>query len=70
MAILAVKLAEREFVEADQPLLLLDDIFSELDHENRDEVLKLLPHQQTIVTTTDEHSVPTRYRKNVAILRL
>jgi len=73
MAVLVIKLAELEFVfeqTKDRPLLLLDDIFSELDHENRDEVLKLLLHQQTIVTTTDEHLIPKKYKKGVEIVSL
>jgi len=61
MAVLAVKLAEFEFVEVktqEKPVLLLDDIFSELDHDNRREVFRLLEKQQTIMTTADEHLIP------------
>jgi recombinational DNA repair ATPase RecF len=35
----------------------LDDIFSELDHEHRDVVMKLAERQQTIITTADEHFI-------------
>jgi len=73
MAILAVKLNELEFIEEvtkDKPLLLLDDIFSELDEENRDVVLKLLDKHQTIITTTDEKLVPAKFKKKVEIMRL
>jgi len=41
------------------PTLLLDDIFSELDNTNIHRVLDLLPHQQTILTTTHKEFVPT-----------
>ena len=44
MAVLWLKLAELAFVEektGERPTLLLDDIFSELDHEHRDVVMKL-----------------------------
>lgn len=60
MAVLWLKLAELAFIEAktgELPTLLLDDIFSELDHEHRDVVKKVVGNQQTIVTTADEHFV-------------
>lgn len=56
LAVLHLKLAELEFISErtnDRPLLLLDDIFSELDADNRERVLKLLSQQQTIITATD-----------------
>jgi len=56
MAVFGLKLAELEYAAA--PLLLLDDIFSELDHEHRETVFKLLEKQQTIITTSDEHLIP------------
>jgi DNA replication and repair protein RecF len=58
MGVLWLKIAELEFIEektAERPTLLLDDIFSELDHEHRDVVMKLSKSQQTIITTADEH---------------
>ncbi len=56
LAVLRLKLAELEFIgerTGDRPVLLLDDIFSELDEDNRGRVLELLGKQQTIITTTD-----------------
>ncbi len=56
LAVLHLKLAELEFIServGERPVLLLDDIFSELDENNRERVLELLGKQQTIVTTTD-----------------
>jgi recombinational DNA repair ATPase RecF len=38
-----------------RPTLLLDDIFSELDHEHRDIVMEIAKKQQTIITTADIH---------------
>jgi DNA replication and repair protein RecF len=61
LTILWLKMAELEFVEkiiGKRPLLLLDDIFSELDHEHRREVVKIMNRQQTILTTTDMHFLP------------
>lgn len=45
------------------PTLLLDDIFSELDNTNIHRVLDLLPHQQTILTTTHKEFVPEKILK-------
>ncbi len=60
MAVLWVKLAELVFVEektSEKPTLLLDDIFSELDHDHRDIVARVSTNQQTIITTADPHFV-------------
>lgn len=60
MAILWLKMAELAFIEeksGEKPTLLLDDIFSELDHEHRDVVVGLTKNQQTIITTADQHFV-------------
>ena len=60
MGILWLKLRELAFVEEKtngKPTLLLDDIFSELDHPHRDVVLSVIGNQQTIITTVDEHFV-------------
>ncbi len=60
MGVLWLKLAELAFVEkiAEQkPTLLLDDIFSELDHEHREVVMEAAGNQQTIITTADPHFV-------------
>lgn len=56
MAVLWLKLAEMAFVKKSmgvRPLLLLDDIFSELDQEHDKLVMGLMTSQQTIVTTTE-----------------
>jgi recombinational DNA repair ATPase RecF len=46
------------------PILLLDDIFSELDHKHREEVLQMImTHQlaggQTIMTSAEENPETT-----------
>lgn len=65
MAILWLKMGERDFLSehGERPILLLDDIFSELDHKHRDDVMVLVHEQidnggQAIMTTADEHLVP------------
>jgi len=56
-ATLALKLGEADFMRAragDAPVLLLDDLLSELDAERRGHLLETLarPDQQTLVTAT------------------
>jgi len=51
---LALRLAGHELVHQQRgldPLLLLDDVFSELDPSRSDRLLRLLPEGQTLVTT-------------------
>jgi len=60
MSVLWLKLAELAFIElktGERPTLLLDDIFSELDHKHREIVIKAAQKQQTIITTADPHFV-------------
>ena len=56
-AMLALKLAEVlifKELDGDNPILLLDDVFSELDVEKRNRIIKyILNDVQTIITTTD-----------------
>jgi DNA replication and repair protein RecF len=60
--ILALKLAEIDFFEeatGEKPVLLLDDVFSELDESRRGLLSQIFKNQQTIVTTTDlDHASP------------
>jgi len=66
MGVLWLKLSELAFIEektrsassgqaGGKPTLLLDDIFSELDHEHRKIVMRVAMNQQTIITTADPH---------------
>lgn len=60
MGVLWLKIAEMSYIEEkteEKPTLLLDDIFSELDHDHRDIVMLIAKNQQTIITTADEHFV-------------
>jgi DNA replication and repair protein RecF len=60
MAILWLKLAELAYIEKktfEKPTLLLDDIFSELDHEHRAIVMGACLDRQSIITTADPHYI-------------
>lgn len=73
LAVLWLKLAELEFIKVrtgESPVLLLDDIFSELDHAHREEVVKTVEKQQTILTTTDRHFLPDQLMKEAKVLEL
>lgn len=72
-AVFSLKLAELEFIAQkanDRPVLLLDDVFSELDHQHRERVLEVIPKQQTIITTTDLHLVSGDYQKKMEMIYL
>jgi DNA replication and repair protein RecF len=63
LALLALLLAEREAISDSRqapPLMLLDDVMSELDHEHREALVELLTNRrgQAIITTTDLEHVP------------
>ena len=62
--VLALKLAELEFIKSEQgeyPVLLLDDVMSELDAKRREQLLLFIKQQriQTIITATDEAYFPS-----------
>jgi DNA replication and repair protein RecF len=61
-AALATKLAELDFMRSstgDEPVLLLDDVFSELDHRRRDYLLQqVLRHEQVLLTATELYDFP------------
>jgi DNA replication and repair protein RecF len=75
MAVLWLKLAEYQFI-LDQtqhpPLLLLDDILSELDEHHRQDVYQLLAQGQSILTTTEDWVVKeiTTQIRDVEIMSL
>lgn len=61
-AVLALKLAELEFIKAqtgEYPVLLLDDVMSELDRSRRSQLLHFIQDRiQTIITATDREFFP------------
>lgn len=59
LGVLFMKIAELDYIKKTlktTPLLLLDDIFSELDAYHRQLVMQLVSYQQTIMTTTEDMS--------------
>ncbi|MCL4397990.1 AAA family ATPase [Patescibacteria group bacterium] len=73
LAVFNIKLKELEYVReitGTAPVLLLDDIFSELDHANRHHILEVIPKQQTIMTTTDLHLVDRSALRRAQLIEL
>ncbi|MCJ7804265.1 DNA replication and repair protein RecF [Patescibacteria group bacterium] len=72
-AVFNLKLAELEFLSektGQRAVLLLDDIFSELDHQRREHLLTVIPKQQTIITTADIHLVEKNYLQEMEVIKL
>ncbi|MBI2420960.1 MAG: hypothetical protein HYV38_02665, partial [Candidatus Levybacteria bacterium] len=72
LAILQLKILQLDFIEeslGERPLLLLDDIFSELDSSHIDLVMENINRQQTIITTTHKEFVEKRL-KNLEVIEL
>ena len=68
--ILCLKVLELEYILSTTgvtPVLLMDDIFSELDSEYRSHVESIVKDHQTIITTADIHSVPFNLKKSAMI---
>lgn len=73
LAILWLKMAELSYIEkatGEKPILLLDDIFSELDHHHRDIVLDVIGEQQSIVTITEKEQIDMKRIKEVEVIEL
>lgn len=72
LAVFALKLAEWEFLarDGDKPLLLLDDIFSELDGSHRQLVLQTLGQEQTLVTAAEEEVIRNLVPKDWPVIEL
>ena len=74
MAILSLKLAEIEILKectGDVPILLLDDVFSELDIEKRNNLLSYIEGDiQTIITTTDLTCIDEKIVSNSKLIEI
>ncbi len=60
LGVLFLKLASMEYVESKlgvKSLLLLDDIFSELDKTHREEVVAMMEGRQAIITSAEEETL-------------
>lgn len=72
-AVLAIKVLVLKYFEEvthDLPVLLLDDIFSELDDHYRQAVESIIKNQQTIITTADIKTVPETIKSSARLINL
>ncbi|MDP3941832.1 MAG: DNA replication and repair protein RecF [bacterium] len=73
LAILQLKLMQIDYIEkmrGERPLLLLDDIFSELDEGHIQHVLGIVDKQQTVLTTTHREFLSQRSLRDMAVVEL
>lgn len=73
MAVLELKTAELKFVTEiveSTPVLLLDDVFSELDEEHREQVFSLISRQQTVLSAIESEKIPSELMQAAKIVRI
>ncbi len=74
LVVLSLRLAEMEWLgraAGEPPVLLLDDIFSELDPDHRAAVIARMPKgAQVLVTAADDAQAPEAFRTDAAVLRV
>lgn len=74
MMIIAIKLCLMYYIKekiGEHPILLLDDVFSEIDEPKRRQFIEFLPKNcQTIVTTTDKTHINLWDKKRFTLLSL
>ena len=73
-AIIAFKLSEIELfyeIKKEYPILILDDLFSELDLKKIENILNFISDEiQTFITTTDLKKIKKKYLKNSKIFKI
>lgn len=73
LVILQLKVLELLFIEKNlgiRPVLLLDDIFSELDESHIKLVLEMLGKQQSIITATHREFIGNKLLKDMVVIEL
>ncbi|MBI2029925.1 DNA replication/repair protein RecF [Candidatus Gottesmanbacteria bacterium] len=73
LGVLWLKLNELLYIEkktGSKPILLLDDIFSELDKDNRHMIFSIVKNHQTIITTAELDLVDRKFLKEAKVIKL
>lgn len=71
LGIIVLKLAIYEVMkEKNNPILLLDDVFAELDYEKQIKLVKYLDNYQTFITTTTLSEIPKELLDKALIIEL
>jgi len=72
-ALLAFKMAQMEILRAtrnETPVMLLDDVFAELDKHHSQTLMRLIDSSQVIITATDAEYIPESIRKKATIVEI
>lgn len=72
-ATLFFKLAQLEYMAqilGQRPILLLDDVFSELDANHRAHVVEVVSKQQTIIATVELENIPQDFLDSARIIKV
>ncbi len=72
-AVLDLKLLELKYLTNlldNSPVLLLDDVFSELDDEHRNHVIQITQDQQTIISAVANENIPNDFLEKVKVVRV
>lgn len=72
-AVLNLKLSELKFIQQlkkTPPVLLLDDVFSELDKDHRDYVISVIGGQQTIISAVEKDNIPSNFLDSIQVLAI
>ena len=72
-ATLAFKLSQLEYMDkilGKRPILLLDDVFSELDANHRAYVVEVVSKQQTVIATVELENIPQSFLDSARILKV
>ena len=74
VAILCLKLSEIKIYQEEygrKPILLLDDIFSELDKDKKKNIIKYIDKElQVFITSTDLNNIDKKIVKNATIFKI
>ncbi len=72
-ATLAFKLSQLEYMAkilGKRPMLLLDDVFSELDASHRAHIVEIVSKQQTLIATVELENIPKEFLASARILKV
>lgn len=72
-AVLELKLQELEYIHQHkgiEPILVLDDVFSELDANHREQIVEVSQRQQTILSGIEGDMIPSELLKQSKVVRV
>ena len=74
VAVLSLKLSEIQVFKdykKNNPIILLDDVFSEIDHEKKNNLLKYINRDnQVIITTTDLDNIDEKLKEKAKLIKI